>query len=111
MDYGRMETPAESAERHRESPVLTQVYERCREAFTVAEAASVQLQQAISRGRSDGPELEEFLTRLGTHRQWADLALWMAGAEVELGAQDLQRLIAKPPHGGHGIQAGPPSSR
>lgn len=57
----------------------------------LAECAFAQLQQAMSRGRSDGPELEEFLTRIGHHRQWADLALWMADAEVEQVAQERRR--------------------
>lgn len=105
------ETPAESADRHRESSVLTQVYERCREAFTVAETAFAELQQAVSSGRLDVPELDEFLTRIGTHRQWADLALRMADSEVERSAQNRRQLIPAPPHVGHGIQAEPPSSR
>lgn len=92
----RKESSAGSAVRHRESSVLTQVYERCREAFLIAEAASAQLQQAMSRGRFDGPELEEFLTRMGDHRRWADLALSMAGAEVEQFAHDAERSWRKP---------------
>lgn len=90
-DRGRRETLSGPAERHRESSVLTQVYERCHEAFRVAEAASSQLQQAVSRGRFDGPEFDEFRTRIGTHRQWAHLALWMADAEVQQFALDRQR--------------------
>jgi hypothetical protein len=94
--FGRKETPAGSAERHRESSVLTQVYERCREAFMVAEAAFAQLEQAVSKGRFDGPELEEFLAGIGNHRQWADLALWMADAEVEQFAQERAAPVPKP---------------
>lgn len=90
-DLGRREAPTGPTERHRESSVLTQVYDRCREAFMVAEAAFAQLQQAMSTGRFEGPELDEFLTRIGTHRQWAHLALSMADAEVEQSAQDRQR--------------------
>lgn len=93
---GHNEAPPGSAVRHGESFVLTQVYERCREAYLVAEATFAQLQQAMSRGRFDGPELEEFLTRIGNHRRWADLALSMAGAEVEQCAHDSQRLWRKP---------------
>lgn len=89
-DQGRRETRTGPAERHWESSVLTQVYDRCREAFMVAEVAFAQLQQAMSRGRFDGPELDEFVTRIGTHHQWAHLALSMADAEVERFAQDRQ---------------------
>jgi hypothetical protein len=90
-DQRRRETPTGPAERHRESSVLTQVYDRCREAFMMAEVAFGQFQQAVSRGRFDGPERDEFMTRIGTHHQWAHLALWMADAEVERFAEDLQR--------------------
>lgn len=110
-DHGRKGILASSAEHHRESSVLTHVYERCREAFTVAETAFAELHQAVSSGRLDGPELDEFLTRIGTHRQWADLALRMADSEVERCAQDRRQLVPAPPHVGHGIQAEPPSSR
>ena len=87
----RRETRTGAAERHRESSVLTQVYDRCGEAFMVAEVAFAQLQQAMSTGRFDGPERDEFMTRVGTHRQWAHLALSMADAEVERFAQDRQQ--------------------
>jgi hypothetical protein len=78
----------------REDRVLTQVYERCREAFVVAQTAFASVQTSMTIGRLDAAERDELVRRVGDFEQWAQLALRLADRAVEEFARERAALRA-----------------